>query len=74
MNIASILAAVEALSVPLRNRWDNCTLRELNIGCDCGAEPWAFNQGLSPHLLGRMAAARIALRLTLYPDRPIPSE
>ena len=73
-NIDSMLAAIEALDVVNRKRWDECTLREFNIGYDCGAEPWAFNQGLSPNLLGRMAAARAALRITLYPDRPIPRE
>lgn len=70
-NIASILTAVESLEVLNLNRWDNCTLREFNIGYDCGAEPWAFNQRLSPNLLGRMAAALAALRtwrvrMTLY--------
>ncbi len=43
--------------------------REFNIGYDCGAEPWAFNQGLSAHLLGRMATAGASLRVTIYPDR-----
>jgi hypothetical protein len=38
-----------------------------NIGYDCGAEPWAFNQGLTAELLGRMAATGASLRITLYP-------
>jgi hypothetical protein len=73
-NIASMPAAVESLSLPHRNRWNTCTLREFNVGYDCGAEPWAFNQSLSPSLLGRVAAACVALRITLYPNRPIRHE
>jgi hypothetical protein len=68
-NIAAMLALVEALGPPLRSMWAGCSRREFNIGYDCGAEPWAFSQGLSPELLGRMAAAGASLRLTLYPDR-----
>jgi hypothetical protein len=68
-NIAAMLAIVESLARPLRSMWDGCTRREFNIGYDCGDEPWAFNQGLSPDLLGRMAAAGASLRVTPYPDR-----
>lgn len=69
-NIAEMLANVESLVEPLRSVWDRCTRKEFNIGYDCGAEPWEFNQGLSTVLLGRIAAARASLRITLYPDRP----
>ena len=33
------------------------------------ARPWAFNQGLSSGLLGRVAAVGASLRITLYPSR-----
>jgi hypothetical protein len=68
-NIAAMIDAVESLARPLRSVWDGCTRREFNIGYDCGVEPWAFNQGLSAGLLGRMAAAGASLRITMYPDR-----
>jgi hypothetical protein len=68
-NIAAMLAIVESLARPLRSMWDGCTRREFNIGYDCGAEPWGFNQGLPAELLGRMAAAGASLRVTLYPER-----
>lgn len=68
-NIAAMLAVVESLAPPLRPIWAGCSRREFNIGYDCGLEPWAFNQGLSAELLGRMAAAGASLRITLYPDR-----
>jgi hypothetical protein len=64
-NIAEMLAIVESLNEPIRSLWDRCTRREFNIGYDCGAEPWAFNQGLSTALLGRLAAAGASLRITL---------
>ncbi len=68
-DIAAMLAVVELLTEPLRSTWDGCQKRDFNVGYDCGAEPWAFNQGLSAELLGRMAAARASFRITLYPDR-----
>jgi hypothetical protein len=68
-NIAAMLAVVESLTEQLRSVWDGCTKREFNIGYDCGAKPWAFNQGLSAALLGRMVAAGASLRVTIYPDR-----
>jgi hypothetical protein len=68
-SIATMVAVVESLRPPNRSVWRGCTLREFNIGYDCGAEPWAFNQGLSCELLGRIAAVGAALRWTLYPDR-----
>jgi len=68
-NIAAMLAVVETFSPALRSAWVGCSGREFNIGYDCGSEPWAFTQGLSAGLMGRMAAAGASLRVTLYPDR-----
>lgn len=68
-NIAAMLNVIESLAAPLRLIWDNCRLRQFNMGYDCGDEPWAFNQGLSAELLGRIAAVGASVRLTLYPDR-----
>lgn len=68
-NIAQLLAIVESLTEPLRSVWLGCTRREFNIGYDCGADPWAFQQSLSPDLLARIASADASLRITLYPDR-----
>lgn len=67
-NIAAMLAVVESLPTALRSVWASCTLREFNIGYDCGTKPWAFNQGLSSAVLGRIAAVGASLRITIYPD------
>ena len=66
-NIAAMLDVIESLSETLRPTWDRCTLREFDIGYDCGAEPWGFNQGLSVTLLNRLVQAGASLRITLYP-------
>ena len=68
-NIAAMLTCVETLAPELKLVWSRCTLREFNIGYDCGKEPWAFNQGLSTEVLRRMAEVGATLRITLYPDR-----
>lgn len=67
-SIALMLTAVESLSLPMRRLWKSCSRCEFNIGYDCGQEPWAFNQGLSAELLGRMAALGASLRITIYPQ------
>jgi hypothetical protein len=66
-NIGAMVSAAESLEEDLRIVWSGCVLREFNIGYDCGSKPWAFTQGLSSHLLGRMAAVGASLRVTLYP-------
>ena len=65
--ITAMLGVVESLGDSLRAVWSGCTRREFNIGYDCGTKPWAFNQGLSGQLLGRIAALGASLRITLYP-------
>lgn len=67
--IQEMITAIEALEEPLRAIWFGCSQREFNIGYDCGTEPWAFEQGLTSELLGRIAASGASLRFTLYPDR-----
>jgi hypothetical protein len=66
--ISAMLTVVESLEPSLRSVWAGCSRREFNLGYDCGSEPWAFNQGLSSELLGRMAAVGASLCITLYPD------
>ena len=68
-HIAGMLVVLDSLDGPAQVLWSGCTLREFNIGYDCGDEPWAFNQGLSSELLNRIAAAGASLRFTLYPER-----
>ena len=62
-----MLDAIESLEAEVRGLWSECSLREFNIGYDCGDEPWAFNNGLSNRTLARMASAGASLRITLYP-------
>jgi hypothetical protein len=68
-DLAVLLTAIESLSPPLRDQWLACTLREFNIGYDCGDDPWAFNNALSAQTLQRLAKASVSLRITLYPPR-----
>jgi hypothetical protein len=68
-NIAAMVTVAEALPDELRSAWARCTLREFNIGYDCGTHPWGFTQALSPELLRRVAALGASVRITLYPER-----
>jgi len=74
-NISAMLAVVESLGESLRVVWSGCILREFNIGYEFGSKPWAFNQGQSSQLLGRIAAVGASMRITLYPparDQDVP--
>ena len=70
--ISALLDAIESLPGEAHDLWSRCTLREFNIGYDCGAEPWAFNNGLTDRILGRMVRVGASLRITIYPERPEP--
>ncbi len=66
-SIAAMLDSVESLTAEASAVWSRCTLREFNIGYDCGDCPWAFSNGLTNRTLLRAAALGASLRLTLYP-------
>ena len=67
-NIAAMLDVIESAEDSIQRLWRECSLREFNIGYDCGDEPWAFNQGLSNATLKRLAEVGATLRFTLYPE------
>lgn len=67
-NIAAMLKVIESADDSIQRLWRECSLREFNIGYDCGNEPWAFNQGLSNATLKRLADVGATLRFTLYPE------
>lgn len=65
--IEIMVAALESLPEELRSVLRRCRLEELDIGYKCGDAPWAFNQGLSNALLGRVADLGASLRVTIHP-------
>jgi hypothetical protein len=66
-SMSKMLDAVESLSGEAHTLWSECSLREFNIGYDCGDEPWAFNNGLTNATLRRTATIGASLRITIYP-------
>ena len=66
-NAAALLAAIERLDSESRRLWAPCALRELNIGYECGDEPYPFTNELKAATLARIAALDISVRITLYP-------
>jgi hypothetical protein len=69
VTIAAMLDVLEPLPRGLKRVWKACSLREFDIGYDCGDKPWAFSQVLSADLLRRIAAIGASIGLTLYPNR-----
>ena len=68
--IELLLTAVESLPENARAAWNACESRAFDIGYSCAEEPWGFHQEIPSELLARMAALKISLRLTLYPEHP----
>lgn len=66
--ITAMLDGIDALAPELHSLWQQCHLREFNIGYLCGDEPASFQQALSRELLGRIVAVGASLRFTLYPS------
>jgi hypothetical protein len=71
-NIQAMLTVIESLDGSARCVWQGCSMRQFNIGYDCGSDPWAFNNGLATETLRRIAASGASLRITIYPERPAP--
>ncbi|MCA9408377.1 MAG: hypothetical protein H6755_05875 [Candidatus Omnitrophica bacterium] len=67
--ISIILNVIESNDIHLTEEWKKCSLRELNIGYECGDEPWEYNHGLTVDTLKRMANLNISLRMTIYPNK-----
>ncbi len=64
--VATLLAAVEALDPPARAAWDGCSQRVFDLGYYCGTKPFSVRHDLSPGTLARLVAAGGLLRITLY--------
>jgi hypothetical protein len=64
--IVAMLDVIESLGISARGLWDRCSLREFNIGYDCGDEPFAVHNGLSHTTLLRVTSVGAGLRITLY--------
>ena len=65
-NIVDICKILEGLDGPVADDFGTCTLREFNIGYECGHEPHAFSHGLSLATLRRMVGVGATLRITIY--------
>lgn len=69
VEIEEMLAVVEKLPAEMRAVWDGCSQREMNLGYDCGDEPWSFQHSLSNETVRRLAAVGVELAWTLYARR-----
>lgn len=67
-SIAALLDVIESLPQPRRADWDACTLRDFNLGFDCGDGPWEYNKGLATDLLRRIVSVGGSVRVTIYPQ------
>lgn len=67
-SISTLLDVIEALVPEHRAMWSRCTVKEFNLGYECGTEPRPFTQGVSSKVVARIAAVGASMRITIYPD------
>ena len=73
--ISAMLEAIETLHGEAKALWSGCSLREFDLGFDCGASPFCFHSGLTHATLSRVASVGAGLRITLYaPEAILPAE
>ena len=68
MDIRLILQALAGLSEQARMEFDNCSMREFNIGFDCW-DTWSYVHSLPVEIIRDMAHLSCTLAVTLYPAR-----
>ena len=64
--IIGMLNIVEALEGEARTLWDGCSLRNFNVGYDCGQDPFDFHTRLDNATLLRVAKVGAGIEITLY--------
>ena len=67
-DIFAILNAIRSLSSQAQSELDACSLREFNIGFDCG-DCWGYVYSIPPEVVAAVAEASCSLAVTLYPMR-----
>ena len=65
-NITAMLDAIDALNEEMTALWKKCSLRDFDIGYECGEEPHYIRNNLSLNTIQRIAQAGAELRITLY--------
>ena len=64
--ITALLDAIDRLDGALLDAWRACTVREFDVGYNCGTEPYSKHDKLPPELLKRIGDSGITLVITLY--------
>ena len=65
-SIIDLLKAIESLKGEHDETWKTSSKRELNVGYQCGEEPWFYENLISNDTLLRIAKVGADLRITLY--------
>ena len=68
LDIPAILNVVAKLSPDAKQQYDNCFLREFNVGFECW-DSWGYNHKLPHDVLRSIVDAGCTLSVTLYPMR-----
>jgi len=67
-DILAMIAGIHSLSSTARSEFDACSMRNFNIGFDCG-DTWAYGHHVTPDVVRAIADVECSLGVTLYPMR-----
>lgn len=68
IDIPHMLESVSKLTSAAKRQFDDCYLRDFNIGVECW-DSWAYNHAIPAHIVLAVADAGCSLSFTLYPMR-----
>ncbi|MFH1778268.1 MAG: hypothetical protein ABH952_12060 [Candidatus Omnitrophota bacterium] len=66
--IEIFLKELSQMGETIRKQWDQCNLKEFDIGYECGQKPGAFNNEIPKDILGKLIELDIGIRITIYPE------
>ncbi|MFH1824833.1 MAG: hypothetical protein ABH873_06370 [Candidatus Firestonebacteria bacterium] len=65
--IKKFLKKLSKMDKICKKQWDECSLKEFDIGYECGQKPWAFNNEIKNTVLKELAKLNLGIRITIYP-------
>ena len=64
--VVKLIELIESLPPAMRDIWNQCEWRSLNIGIQAGSEPHSFTFALSERTVSLIAAVKLEVVFTVY--------
>lgn len=68
VTINSFLEILSKMDENSKKQWARCSKKEIDIGYECGEEPWAYNDEIPKSIIKKLSEFDIGIRITIYPE------